>query len=269
MPSGHAVRLTRRTKSLVLTTGVAALVGSATLHAADSCSLAKAKLEEYLIQLPRACSNSSDCDGYYYRADACSPAVVLRKPGVSTSSEQRLLLLQGNVRQACASELGRHGVCSPIAYRAMCRNARCVDAASAPHAATLDTPPLPAATHRFLYATVGQTCAPWDGPALALVLSDTTGCSPPKGPYVQISLWRDLPPRAGKTFSFDNRNSNGQASRCIKPNECEAAISGSVVFDVVDEGKRAQGRYELRFKDGGTESGSFEADWCQSRALCG
>jgi len=122
----------RMMNSLSLVLGVAALLGSVTLHAADSCSLAKARLEEYLVRLPQACSNSADCDGYYYRADACSPAVVLAKPGVTTSSEQRLLLLQGDVRQACASELGTHGVCSPIPYRAVCRKARCVDAVSAP-----------------------------------------------------------------------------------------------------------------------------------------
>jgi hypothetical protein len=253
----------------VLILGVAALLGSVTLHAADSCSLAKAKLEEYLIQLPQACSNSTDCDGYYYRADACSPAVVLAKPGVTKSSEQRLLLLQGGVRQACASELGEHAVCSPIPYRAMCRKARCVDAVSAPAAAMLATPSLPAATHHFPYATVVQTCAPWDGPALAVLLSNTAGCAPLKPPYIQISLWRDLPPKTGKTFSFDIRNSNGQASRCLKPNECEAATSGSVVFDIVDEGKRATGSYELHFKDDSIERGSFEALWCESRALCG
>ena len=255
--------------SLVQILGAAALLGPVTLHAADSCSLAKARLEEYLLQLPQACSNSSDCDGYYYRADACSPAIVLAKPGVAKSSEQRLLLLQGSVRQACASELGKHGVCSPTPYRAVCRKARCVDAVGAPGAATPDTSALPAGTHPFRYATVVQTCAPWDGPALAVVLSGAAGCAPMKVPYLQISLWRDLPPKAGKTLSFNIGNSNGQASRCLKPNECEAATSGSVVFDIVDEGKEAKGRYELHFKDGSIEAGSFEAEWCENRALCG
>jgi len=180
-----------------------------------------------------------------------------------------LLLLQADVRQACASELSRQGVCSPIPHRAACRKAHCVDAVSAPGAATLAAPPLPAVTHHFPYATVAQTCAPWDGPALAVVLSNTAGCAPLKFPYIQISLWRDLPPKAGQTFSFDIRSSNGQASRCLKANECEAATSGSVVFDIVDEGKSAKGRYELHFKDGGIEGGSFEAEWCQNRALCG
>jgi hypothetical protein len=175
----------RMMNSLALLLGVTALLGSVTLHAADSCSLARAKL------------------------------------------------------------------------------------VSAPGAATLATPPLPAVTPHFPYATVAQTCAPWDGPALAVVLSNTPGCAPLKAPYIQISLWRDLPPKAGQTFSFDIRSSNGQASRCIKPNECEAATSGSVVFDIVDEGKRAKGRYELHFKDGGIEGGSFEAEWCPNRALCG
>jgi hypothetical protein len=254
---------------LVLMLGVAAVLGSVTLHAADSCSLAKAKLEEYLVQLPQACNKSTDCDGYYYRADACSPAVVLAKPGVTESREQRLLALQGNVRQVCAAEFSEHAACSPTPYRAVCRKARCVDAVSAPDAATLATPPLPAAPHHFPYATIVHTCAPWDGPALAVLLGNTAGCASVKAPYVQISLWRDLPPKAGKTISFDIRNSNGQASRCLKVNECEAATSGSVLFDIVDEGKKAKGRYELHFKDGSIENGSFEAEWCETRALCG
>ena len=253
---------------LVLMLGAAAVLGSVTLHAADSCSLGKAKLEEYLIQLPQACNKSTDCDGYYYRADACSPAVVLAKPGVTESSELRLLMLQANVRQACPADFGKHAACSPAPYRAVCRKARCVDAVSAPEAATLATP-LPAAPHHFPYAAIVPTCAPWDGPALAVLLSNTAGCASVKAPSVQISLWRDLPPEAGKTISFDIRNSNGQASRCLKANECEAAASGSVVFDIVDEGKDAKGRYELLFKDGSIESGSFEAEWCESRSLCG
>jgi len=255
--------------SRVLVTGMAALLGCATLDAADSCSLAKAKLEEYFLALPHACSNNDDCEGYYYRADACSPAVVLAKPGVKTSSGQRLLRLQGNVRQACASDAGKGGVCSPIPYRAECRKARCVDTVSAQGVTTLATSSPTAATHHFPYATVAQSCAPWDGPALAVVLSHTAGCAPLLAPYIQISLWRELPPRAGKTFSFDASNSNGQASRCLRPNECEAATSGSLVFDIVVEGKQAKGRYELHFKDGGLESGNFDAEWCPNRALCG
>jgi hypothetical protein len=252
--------------SRALTLGVAALLGSVTLRAADSCSLAKAKLEEYLIQLPHACRESTDCDGYYFRADACSAAVVLAKPGVTKSSEPRLLMLQGQAREACAAEYSKRAVCSPIPYRAMCRNSSCVDDVAAAAAAT---PPPQAASHHFPHATIVHTCAPWDGPALAVLLSNTAGCAPATTPYVQISLWRDLPPKAGKTFSFDIRNSNGQASRCRKPNQCEPASSGSVAFDIVDEGKSAKGHYELHFKDGSIESGSFEAAWCESRALCG
>jgi len=208
--------------------GAAALLGSVTLHAGDSCSLAKAKLEE-----------------------------------------PRLLMLQGNVRQACAAEFSERAACSPVPYRSVCRQARCVDAVSAPDAAALALPPLPTAARRFPYATIAHTCAPWDGPALAVVLSSAAGCASVPGPFIRISLWHELPPTAGKTISFATGNSNGQASRCLKPNACEAATSGSVVFDVVDEGKNAYGRYELHFKDGSIESGSFEATWCENRALCG
>jgi hypothetical protein len=42
-----------------------------------------------------------------------------------------------------------------------------------------------------------------------------------------------------------------------------------VVFDIVDEGKQAKGRYELHFKDGGIGGGSFEAERYQNPALCG
>jgi hypothetical protein len=244
-----------------------AILGSVNLQAGDSCSLAKAKLEEYLVQLPHACKESTDCDGYFYRADACAAAVVLAKPGVPKPSEPRLLTLQGNARGVCPAEFSTQPACSPIPYRPVCRNSRCVDALSAAAAPAL--PPHEAAPHHFPYATVVRTCAPWDGPAVAIRLSDTAGCTSTTGPYIQISLWRDLPVQAGQTIRFDLRNSNGQASRCPRPNQCEAAISGSVLFDIVDEGKKASGRYELRFAHGSIESGSFDADWCETRALCG
>jgi hypothetical protein len=258
-----SLRVLRASRCLLLT------LAAGTLQAADSCSLAKAKLEEYFLQLPHACRKSTDCEGYYYRANACAPAVILARPGVPKAGEARLLALQSNVRQACAAEFSKQPACSAAPYRADCRNARCVDAASAPDATALGAQPLSAEPNRLRHATIRNTCAPWDGPAIGILLSGTAGCKVTETPYIQISLWKNLPPKAGKTYQFDISNSNGQASRCMKPGKCEAAVSGTVSFEIYDEGKRAKGRYELHFKDSLTETGSFDADWCQERGFCG
>ncbi len=239
------------------------------LQAADSCATVKAKLEEYFQRLPHACKKSADCDGYYYRVSACSSAVVLAKPGVPKSGEARLLALQSNVRKACAEEFSKQPVCSAAPYRAECRSARCVDAASNPDATALSAQPLSAEPHNLRYATMRNSCAPWDGPAIAIVLSNSAGCKAVETPYVQISLWRNLPPKTGKTYQFDTSNSNGAASRCLKPGKCEAATSGTVTFEIYEEGKRNRGHYELHFKDNVSEIGTFLAEWCSNRELCG
>jgi len=225
-------------------------------------------LERFMQRLPTVCLRDADCDGYYFRADPCAPAVVLAKPGVDAARERQLLDLQKRVRNACAAEWSQQPACSPIPFRARCLERRCVDAAAEPARAQGGLGAARPSTYPHAY--IRRQCAPWDGPAFGLYLTPSkTNCQQVHEPYLAIGLWRDLPKSGPKTIEIDSRQFAGHASHCPKPRACEAALSATVVFERFEEGRQAAGRFELRFKDGRRESGSFQAEWCPDAGPCG
>lgn len=123
----------------------------------------------------------------------------------------------------------------------------------------------------YPHALVMHSCAPWDGPAIELLLMQkNASCGKAAdGPYLSIYIWRDLPEHGPKTIEFKEYGGNGGASRCTKPNECERATSGSVTFTKFDEKGEVEGKYEFHFQDGSVERGSFNAEWCHERVICG
>lgn len=128
----------------------------------------------------------------------------------------------------------------------------------------------PTAEGPYSYGSVQASCAPWDGPAVEVRLTtEPAHCGPSGGPYVFIAVWRGLPLHAGQTVKFGPGSDAGTASRCLKEGDCQAARSGTVVFDRFGDGKGAAGRYELIFADGDVVKGAFDVTWCPVRAICG
>ena len=124
---------------------------------------------------------------------------------------------------------------------------------------------------KFPYATVGLSCAPWDGPANELHLSTTPlKCRQSDVIEVTISFWRDLPLHDNQTFSLDPKSNWGGASYCRGGHQpCERATSGSIHMETISQGKSARGTYELVFPKLGSVQGSFRADWCRMSIRCG
>jgi hypothetical protein len=122
----------------------------------------------------------------------------------------------------------------------------------------------------FSHSSIRGSCAPWDGPAIEIVLTQTpAACKQPSGPYLEIGVWRGLPIHAGQTVIFSPTSDTGFATRCTKVGDCNRAESGTIVFERYQDGSGAAGRYELHFKSGDTLKGTFDAKWCHGRVLCG
>ena len=124
---------------------------------------------------------------------------------------------------------------------------------------------------RFPYTTVGEACAPWDGPAIQLHFSSAPlKCG--KGDVVEltVSFWRELPLHDDQTFTLDRNSKWGGASYCKGGEQpCERATSGSIHIEKFAQSKSASGSYELVFPKLGRVAGTFHADWCHVRVLCG
>lgn len=238
--------------------------------AGPDCVQAKAKLEEFLGQLPRTCRKDADCDGYYYRADSHAPPVLLAKPGVREGSkeERELLKRQAVVREACRDEFSDRPA-SPTPFRAECRSGSCVDGLSSPVLAPAPKKAAAAGEPRW-NAVIKHRCAPWDGPALGITLTRSKGgCKPPKGPHLGITLWRKIPPETNVEIDLDDTLQGlGSAARCRTANRCEQPKAAWILLDRFEPEGKVSGRFELTFEDG-AEKGAFEADWCPGMPACG
>ena len=114
-----------------------------------------------------------------------------------------------------------------------------------------------------------ESCAPWDGAAMELVVDDLKECSSADRPLLSIRIWKGLPLAAGKTYQFTDPSQDGSASRCLGGGKkCELAKSVVLTFDTYEE-KSATGSFVLTFGDGSRVVGTFAADKCGGHPLCG
>ena len=122
----------------------------------------------------------------------------------------------------------------------------------------------------FSYGTMQSSCAPWDGPAIAITLTrEPAQCKRIAGPFLSLAIWRGLPIHAGQVVKFVPGTDVGWAARCVKEGDCTPAQSGTIVFDHYQQDSGAAGHYELQFKSSETMKGSFEVKWCAERVFCG
>jgi hypothetical protein len=122
----------------------------------------------------------------------------------------------------------------------------------------------------FSYGTMQSSCAPWDGPAIAITLTtEPAQCKRIAGPYVSLAVWRGVPIHARQVVKFGAGSDAGWGARCAKEGDCKSAQSGTLIFDNYQERSSATGQYELQFKDGGTLKGTFAVKWCEERVICG
>jgi hypothetical protein len=118
----------------------------------------------------------------------------------------------------------------------------------------------------FAYAQYG--CAPTDALALDFYFTaNQSECGKISEPYVKISIWKNLPKSA--PYSTEVRATEVGAIRCLRAGACEAATSGSLHLEKFIDEKISAGEYELHFRDGSVEEGSFDATWCHIRFVCG
>ena len=233
------------------------LLLATTAFAGDTCSSAKKDLDTFLSTLPTSCTTDADCTGRYMRADSCdSPFVVNRSAKVTDM--QTFLKLRKAARAACATEFPPDPVCSPIPFRAECRQNKCVDTLNERIAALPKGP--------YSLGTINHSCGPADGPALAMTLTQTKAS---KTPWIYISINAELPelPVSNRTYSIGSRY-DVLAGRCVATGDCSPADEGSVTLQHLD-GNGGSGHYKFHLRDGTTEEGDFKLEWIEVHMMCG
>lgn len=233
--------------------------------ATPACEKAQADLEQFLAGLERSCHVDADCTGQYLRADACKPAVVINRKAVGSDQERKLLAWQKQARESCGKEWSSRPACSPIPFSAQCVGNRCTDRAEVVN--------IPKEEPEYPYALATHSCAPWDGSAFAITLTQSRQSCDRKarsGPYLSLVIYQNIDTLKPGTIVLGVRA--GQAARCEDTSNgpsCRSAQSGRITVDHVGPKGEVSGSYELRFPNAPPEKGSFKSELCPEPALCG
>jgi len=121
------------------------------------------------------------------------------------------------------------------------------------------------------FAYVQPDCGPTDGPALTFYFtSKQVHAGKYEEPFVEISIYENLPRSAPANYAIGARGDHVLASRCTSPGKCADAIAGYLHIIAVSA-KGVGGVYELHFQNGTVEESAFDAIWVtpEPKLLCG
>ncbi|HEX5817471.1 MAG TPA: hypothetical protein VFY20_01235 [Gemmatimonadales bacterium] len=133
-----------------------------------------------------------------------------------------------------------------------------------------NTGPVPAAPEDYPFAYATNSCGPTDGPATRLYLSaEVSDSLPLVAPRVEVLVYRSAADLQGEEFSWSGYSEEGWAGRCAGDAPCEEASSVAVEFRRNAADTVLTGEVRVRFPDGSTVSGGFDATWRRTTYLCG
>lgn len=125
----------------------------------------------------------------------------------------------------------------------------------------------------FPLAYFHDDCAPWDGPALSIVLSHEELESPFEAhfPSARVTSFRPPPELAGGSFEWTGSERDlGHASWCESAEACRPASAVRVRFDGAQPSEdELAGQIHLEFEGGQVVSGAFKAVRLPLQMLCG
>jgi hypothetical protein len=120
-------------------------------------------------------------------------------------------------------------------------------------------------------ATLLQTCAPWDGPAVSLFLTDSPAVSTyPAPPYRSITIYRDVSEVLGEQFEVTAITQQvGIAQDCASAGRCTPVVGAAVRFGGLGADSTILVTYRFQRAGGGVQSGIVKARLYPQARLCG
>lgn len=119
-------------------------------------------------------------------------------------------------------------------------------------------------------AWVTADCAPWDGAATSVYMTDAPEDSVTAYPLLRISVYHELGSVTGARWSIGESREDGAAGVLCGPGtDCTSATGGWVEFVRTTRAGALAGRYEFTMPDGRRLAGSFVAPVRQTRVMCG
>ena len=123
----------------------------------------------------------------------------------------------------------------------------------------------------WAYAVARPDCAPWDGAATAVYLTDSpadSALSTPT-PFLRLGVYHHIGGVRGRRWSLGEDGPDGAvAVFCGAEAACVSATSGWIEFTPGGTGPLS-GQYDVTFPDGRRRAGHFSAPVQEIAALCG
>lgn len=120
-------------------------------------------------------------------------------------------------------------------------------------------------------ATLVRTCAPWDGAAIALFLTDRPPAEAyPPAPYVSVTVYRSLPEILGRRFEITPESSRiGSGQVCPATGPCRVAARATVSFAGLNRDSTVGVTYRIELGPKEVISGRIRARLNPERPMCG
>jgi len=120
------------------------------------------------------------------------------------------------------------------------------------------------------YAKLARSCAPFDGPAVTLYLSDhPIEGAVPTPPYKMISVYRGLDEVLGHRFEIESTQL-GSAGECLSASDCRSYVGGAVInFGALGSDSTITVSYRIFLSAENELSGSVYPKLDPAPALCG
>jgi hypothetical protein len=128
-----------------------------------------------------------------------------------------------------------------------------------------------AAHPRWSQAYAVADCAPWDGAATSIFLSDTAEEADPGYPSLRLTVYHDLQSVAGVRWVVGASEPDAaQSVLCdVEGSPCLTATAGWIQLDRSTGNAPLRGTYQVRFPDGRRLAGDFIAPVRLTTVLCG
>jgi hypothetical protein len=122
----------------------------------------------------------------------------------------------------------------------------------------------------WAHAVAVADCAPWDGAATSIHLTDAPVGASETYPSLRITIYHDLLSVDGSKWEIGTSVPDGaQSVLCEQQGDCAVAATGWVDFERRRRNEPLRGQYQVRFADGRRLSGSFTATIKATRVMCG
>ncbi len=119
-------------------------------------------------------------------------------------------------------------------------------------------------------AWASADCAPWDGAAASVYMSDAPEDSVSAYPMLRISVYHHIASVAGARWAIGGSGPDGAAGvLCAPGSNCTSATGGWVEFERATPDGALHGRCQLTMPDGRRLHGSFVAPVRRTAVLCG